>query len=595
MPANASNFPSLDAALLEAKRTDGKLYIPSGLWLAPGRTIAAGTIRSSWKVVVDADKTLEIFGDGPATVLRRDATFPLPPNLPNAPSRAAPLIDVGLNGNGQIRLHDLSVDGNEAALSTLEAGGLQTSQLFDGVRTSFSVEELGFNPDRPGMPNGKMTLTFHGIERSVTRGDYVVRAATATRPAEVTFRNPPSKGAILRLYPWTLWEQQSNIAVAGKAGTQGNSADFENIWLTGCVADGIKVAGNLQDVSFNRIDAAPRIRRLRNDIQISVVPTGRTIIRNSSLDRFGLEAAKAELPATQSLTFSNVEIGASFYISYGGDETHHVNMVADRLNYYGLSSVNNSFFKLIFTNGLFTNCDLANLRTVQNSSLTFRDCRMSRGSNFNDPDAVIPFDVIQTIGISDLLFERVVFDIPPHMTSGSVCQFSKPIAGSLPTPASVTFRDCTANANIDYVVKAQHCTQLVMEGGQMGVAKAAIQIAASQRKSAISVSNPAAWTGALFDIVSPPASAVAKIAAVALSGTFDFPGCVPLSAQTRTGSAIDWSGEITGEITAIFIVEFDPNNDVKGFPGLFLRQRPRRKKWKYLDTVAYGQTAYSLI
>jgi hypothetical protein len=605
MTVNASQFPSLAIALANAKASDGKLYIPSGIWIIPPIIVRAASaikpavMRSTWRIDVDPNASLEIFGEGVATILKRDPLVPLPPNFPSPnESDSGPVLHVTLNGNSRVTLRNICVDGSEIALSTIEAGGDQASGMFDSVKTRFTIAELGFEPNKP---NHKMTLTSHSIERRLFHDDFFRAPPAPGLPADVIFREPPPTGSLLRSYVWTLWEQQPNVRVSGQRGTQKNSALFDSIWLTGCVADGIQISGAMQDVSLNRIHASAKIRRFRSDIQISTIPLGKVAITNSSIGSFGCEAGPVEISENQEITLRNVEIETSLYVTYradiqnSGNSATRVNFNAERVNYYGRLTTRSSFFNFTAVRGGFKDCNLVHLQSVANSDLKFQDCRMKVGFDLAAPDAAVPITVDQRPGASDIMFENVVFDISANLQSGSVVAFSK-VATLPPTGASrATIRNCTATSRIDYFVNAQNSGSVVIGGGQLDAGKAIIHLADSNSKSKLSIANPSGWKGAILDI-KPSIAATPQWATVSVDGRFDYPTAHPLSVQTGIGNGITWHGSLVGEIIALFLVEFDPNGNEKGFPGLTLHEHipAHGKTWTYASTIDYGKSDYVL-
>jgi hypothetical protein len=86
-----------------AQRGDS-LYLPAGLWLIKANNGA--DLLSGWHINIPENKSLLIFGDGDATIIRREATQTL--------VKTSPLIWIATNDRINISFQNLLIDGNEA-------------------------------------------------------------------------------------------------------------------------------------------------------------------------------------------------------------------------------------------------------------------------------------------------------------------------------------------------------------------------------------------------------------------------------------------------------------------------------------------------
>jgi hypothetical protein len=124
------------------------LYLPGGLWLI--RANNGRDILSGWRISIPDNKSLLIFGDGDATIIRREATETL--------VKTSPLIGIVANDQINISFQNLLFDGNEAHCP------VDPSDPF-AYEQSANVKFLGSGN---GIPNN---ITFDNVAMTGCVGD----------------------------------------------------------------------------------------------------------------------------------------------------------------------------------------------------------------------------------------------------------------------------------------------------------------------------------------------------------------------------------------------------------------------------------------
>jgi hypothetical protein len=94
----------LNAVTAEAIAKGESLYLPAGLWLIKANT--RGITTSSWAINIPDRRSLLIFGDGDATIVRRQGTLQM--------DAGSPLVKIAANNDIQLTFQNLLFDGNEA-------------------------------------------------------------------------------------------------------------------------------------------------------------------------------------------------------------------------------------------------------------------------------------------------------------------------------------------------------------------------------------------------------------------------------------------------------------------------------------------------
>jgi hypothetical protein len=137
----------LQEATDKAIQRGDSLYLPAGLWLIKANN---GTNPlSGWHINIPENKSLLIFGDGDATIIRREATETL--------VKTSPLIWIAANDRINISFQNLLFDGNEAHCP------VDPSDLF-AHEQSANVKFLSGN----GTPNN---VTFDNVAMTGCVGD----------------------------------------------------------------------------------------------------------------------------------------------------------------------------------------------------------------------------------------------------------------------------------------------------------------------------------------------------------------------------------------------------------------------------------------
>jgi hypothetical protein len=136
----------LNAATADAIAKGESLYLPAGLWLIKANTRT--TVTSGWGINVPDRRSLLIFGDGDATIVRRQGT----PQM-DAGSR---LVQIVANNANQLTFQNLLFDGNEANCP-IDEGVVFNA---DGVTKQFAYQV----EDQEKEKGIGVTLTINGIE-----------------------------------------------------------------------------------------------------------------------------------------------------------------------------------------------------------------------------------------------------------------------------------------------------------------------------------------------------------------------------------------------------------------------------------------------
>jgi hypothetical protein len=564
-----------------AQRGDS-LYLPGGLWL-----IKANNGRdplSGWHINIPDNKSLLIFGDGDATIIRRETTE----TLENGPS----LIFVAANDKINISFQNLLIDGNETNCPTDKGFTFP----YDGTTRRF------FYTTTDATSDGKLTVTLitNGVEAIQNRGGFMKGGIYPNRFVDFTVP-PPSGTTTIRLYNIFAHEQSANVIFSSGTGTP-NNVTFDNVTMTGCVGDGFKANVQIQSLQVINWRSFGRTRRPRADIQLSRIPLQATNITNFIGDAIGWESGGTSA-ADHVINLSNMLVRGTFALA--GDSENHTNVNALNVTHlcqFGVGLPLSNFSKI---RGKFVNCSFVDTRSIRFCQVKFTGGKFTVLGSKANPTIANDIKILGNITNDFVEFNDVEFDWEGNVTSGKFVSTTEKFASVSPvaedaSPKIIRFMNCATLRNLDYFASANRCKAMLFDGGQIGGRIAAIRIESADARlpefvTNVTFNNPICWTSALVSIASAgDVGSVHDVKAnvrIMMFGSFDAEILKPISnTAIETHENITWIGGFTAAVAS------DPNGRIRGLPGLILRKSEPASdeivEWQYKQGKTYASMQY---
>jgi hypothetical protein len=508
----------LNKATTEAIARGESLYLPAGLWLIRANTRTTRT--STWVIDVPDRRSIIIFGDGDATIVRRQGTSQM--------EAASPLVQIVANSANQLTFQNLLFDGNEA--------------------------------------------------------------------------NCPIDEGIAFFY-----EQSANILFAPGSGIPDNIT-FNNVTMTGCVADGFKANVPIQSLQVTNWRSYGRTRRPRADIQLSRIPLQVTNITNFIGDAFEMEPS--ETNTEHIINLSNMLVRGAFDLAGDSGETlpNFANVNATNIKHLGQLGVGlspgSNFFRV---RGNFNNCSFVDTARIQSCDIRFDGGSFTVSGKVKDSSTAQDILIIhggddESTGFTDgkfIEFNGVTFKVRgTRVKTGAYFLESKKRIELKP---QTWFINCRAIDELDYFAISERNGTMLFDGGQLKGRIAAISISSgtggnSAGKPYVTkaiVKNIELWSSKFAIEI----GGVGNPVQIEMSGFFNAETIQPLSnTSPRTSPNITWIGGFIGSVTS------DPNGRIAGLPGLILRKSEpivpaptdsdRAIEWRYQKGKTYAAKDY---
>lgn len=573
---------ALNNAVRDAIRHDKPLYIPAGLWIIRADTGNPGQFGndttsqfSGWRIDLEPNRGLLVFGDGDLTVLRRQATWKMEKRTSIAwyiPATGA-----------AIAFHKLHFDGNEQACPIAEEVPV-TPAMADGLNRVFSFNIPSFVPDA-GRGAFGLTLTTNGHERMASHREKITSFPQPSMHSS-SFFEPPERGTIIRGYNLWAFEHGANL--------QAHSVDnpvprlaaivLDHVSMSNCVADGLRLTTSSDVTVVRHFRSQGRTRRPRLDIHLgSIAP--KTLISDFVGDFFGSEDAL--WPIGTAVELEDVTIRTNFYFS--GKQLMTIN--GNNLTYGGELGNGAPGGSFGTARGTIRNSRFVRWRALRNSELRFEGCVFVVGPTPGSPGEghALPVSVDGPAIREPVQFVACHFMAVDGLTHGNyvtVDGLRGLSEGTAPDNRPVVvFTNCTTETALDHFCKLDNRCKVILSGGKLAATRAIVHVL---RNHDVSVSDPSQWSGSVFEFGRGAiASDVIYPARIEMSGKIN-PLIVEPSFNRVIGynepqqsDKITWVGGFEGTIPV------DPNGRVHGLPGLELTQGAL--VWRYKNLDADGQ------
>lgn len=577
---NASNYAA----------SQGKaLYLPAGLWLIE----ASKGFSTGWTITIPHNKSLLIYGDGDATIIRRQAV-PLNTDLSMVQS-TSPLVWIKGNDGINLTFQHLLFDGNEANFPTHE-GFTFTG---DGFTTQFDYQ-IANDADEKGL---SVTFIIDGVESIQNRIDFEPGGEYPNR--FVRFADAPPVGTTIRLYKTFAYEQAANIKFVEVNGEIPNTITFDNVTMTGCVGDGFHANVPIQNLQVSNWRSYGRTRRPRADIQLSRIPLEATNITNFIGDAFEMEPS--ETNRDHIINLSNMLVRGAFDLAgdtkehINGDAPNFANVKATNIQHLGKPGIGLSFSSFTRVRGEFVNYSFVATEHILNCQIQFTGGTFKILGKKQTPTEADHIKIRQEQPSSSVEFNGVLFEYGKFeygkfeagkgVTSG---YFIESVYGTSDTNRIIRVINCRNLQQLDYFAQVDRCGTMIFDGGRIGGKIAALWITNGGGGSPPFVTNvlikdPEQWSSTLLDIGGK--SGFGGPTFITMTGSFNAEITQLVSNSSPSQSAhITWSGGFIGAVTS------DPNGRIRGIPGLILRwaEAPAgaNHEWRYKNGPVYAETVY---
>jgi hypothetical protein len=568
----------LNAATADAIAKGESLYLPAGLWLIKANTRT--TVTSGWGINVPDRRSLLIFGDGDATIVRRQGT----PQM-DAGSR---LVQIVANNANQLTFQNLLFDGNEANCP-IDEGVVFNA---DGVTKQFAYQV----EDQEKEKGIGVTLTINGIELRQSSRDYTRGGSYPSR--FVIFANAPRVGTKIRIHKPFFYEQSANVSFATGSGIP-NNITFENVTMTGCVGDGFKTNVPIQSLQVTNWRSYGRTRRPRADIQLSRIPLQATNITNFIGDAFEMEP-KRTANAEHIINLSNMLIRGAFDLA--GDEEAHsdgtpanfANVNANNIKHLGQFGVGLPFSNFFGVRGEFNNCSFVDTNRIQNCEIRFNGGSFAVSGKIDKPTTAEDIRIFHGADGKFVEFNSVTFKVRgTGVKSGAYFRENEAKTEFEP---QTWFINCRASDELDYFAASNRNGTMLFDGGQLKGKVAAILI--ENGSGSDSAGKPYVTKAIIKNLELWSSKSAIEIGStsgpiqIEMSGYFNAETIQP-SANSRplTSPNITWVGGFGGSVTS------DPNGRIFGLPGLILRKSEptvsdQIVEWRYQKGKTYAEKDY---
>lgn len=540
------------------------LYLPAGLWLVE----ANNAQNTGWTVTVPDNKSLLVFGDGDATIIRRRATTTL--------AKTSALIWIKANTGINLSFQNLLVDGNEANCPT-DSGFTFAGDGFTTIYP-YTVADAGADNKL------SVTLLTNEVEAIQNRGAFTKSGSYPNR--FITFTVAPSQGTKVRLYNIFAHEQSANMKFLPGGGTP-NNLTFDNVAMTGCVGDGFHANVHCQSLQVSNWRSFGRTRRPRADIQLSRIPLQATNVTNFIGDAF--ESEPSGTNAEHIINLSNMLVRGA--LDLAGDNQHFANVNAINVMHlcrFGVGLPFSNFYKV---RGKFVNCSFVGTNRIQRSQVEFKGGRFTIFGLTLEPAIADDIKIWHDLANNFVEFNDVAFDFQGRVTSGTFVSASVATADA---SRETRFINCRTTQKLDYFARANRCGTMLLDGGQIGgsIATVSIENGGTGNPAFITnviLKNPERWASGLASI-----GVVSGPVRVEMFGYFDAERLEPTSNTTPGMNAhITWIGGFTASVAS------DPNGRICGLPGLIMRKSEPAAgeitEWRYQNGETYASNVYDAV
>jgi hypothetical protein len=567
----------LNAATADAIAKGESLYLPAGLWLIKANTRTLAT--SGWAINVPDRRSLLIFGDGDATIIRRQGTLQM--------EAGSPLVQIAANNANQLTFQNLLFDGNEANCPINEGVVLNA----DGV-----TKQFGYQVENVDKEKGiGVTLTINGIDVLQSSRNYTLGGSYPNR--FVIFANAPLAGTKIRIHQPFFYEQSANVSFAKGSGIP-NNITFENVTMTGCVGDGFKTNVPIQSLQVTNWRSYGRTRRPRPDISLSRIPLQATNITNFIGDAFEMEPS--EINAEHIINLSNMLVRGAFDLA--GDAKEHsdgtppnlANVKGSNIKHLGQIGVGLAFSNFFRVRGEFNNCSFVNTARIQNCEIRFAGSSFAVSGKIKDPTIAEDIRILHGADGKFVEFNGVTFKVRgTGVKSGAYFLENK---ATTEFERQTWFINCRTINELDYFAVSNRNGTMLFDGGQLKGKIAAISIenggggddTGKPYVTKAIFKHPELW-GSKCAIAIGSTSGPIQIE---MSGSFNAETIQPISnTLPLTSPNITWVGGFVGSVTS------DPNGRIPGLPGLILRKSEPAVsdpviEWRYQKGKAYAEKDY---
>jgi hypothetical protein len=560
----------LTKASTEAAELGESLYLPAGLWLVK----AENGFSTGWTITIHDGKSLLIYGDGDATIIRRKAVSPQT-DLSTIQA-TSPMVWITANDAINLTFQHLLFDGNEANFPT-HKGFTFTG---DGVTRQFDYQIANADEGK-GL---SVTFIIDGIESIQNRINF-------ERGGEypnlfIRFAVAPPAGSTIRLYKTFAYEQAANVKFVETNGGIPNTITFDNVTMTGCVGDGFHANVPIQSLQVSNWRSYGRTRRPRADIQLSRIPQKVTNITNFIGDAFESEAY---LPNNEHVIhLSNMLVRGAFDLD-GGSNFANVN--AFHITHLAKPGIGLSFSRFSKVRGEFVNCSFVATDRILNCQVRFTGGKFTILGQKKRPSEADHIQIYQATPATSVDFEDVLFEHSAGSVSG---YFIESVSATSDTNRIIRVINCRNVQQLDYFAQVDRGGTMIFDGGRIGGKTAALWIANGGTGDPPYVTNvlikdPSEWTSTLMQI-GDSNGGFAGPTSIAMTGSFNAETTQLVSNPSPSQSAhVTWSGGFIGLVTS------DPNGRIRGLPGLILRSVGTGQEWRYRHTDLIAAMEYDLI
>ena len=547
---NRTQFNLCTAAAVTAV---GSVYVPAGTYdfLANNGTTSGCTIANA------ANQSLMIYGDGKASVLRREATSTL--------VDSSSIFRLQTASGNSFSFKDLMFDGNEANCP------IDEGQTFagDGVTVAFnytSTSQLSASWIVSGVESIQPQVDHTGVSPNWT----------------ATFLRAPAVGTTVKLSSIYKYEHCANIAMTGSAGLT-ESVSFDNVYMTGIIGDGFYMNVQFKRLHINNWISYGRTRRPRADIQFSRIPTISSNLNNITCD--ALESEPFGTVSTHTWNMNNILCRGT--LDLAGD-TVTANITATNVRQLGTYGVGLPICNLYAVKGFFTNCSFAKISRIQRCFTKFDQChfQVSEGKvTIGEADYI---QVWHDVAGAYIEIKNSTFDVDSGVTTG---YYITPLVATSDATRLISIADCRTLTTLDYFMIVNRMGSVVLDGGVLAGTTAVILISnIPSFVCNVDIRNPMLWTGGAIMSL----NTMTEVISINLAGFFR-PSIIPIIANGATTNAnVGFYGSLVATGTGT------PVGSVKGVQGMIYRVNNAvtgtAVEYRYNPTVLnrFGETGYTV-
>ncbi len=547
---NRTQFNLCTAAAVTAV---GAVYVPAGTYdiLANNGTTSGCTIANA------ANQSLMIYGDGKASVLRRESTSTL--------TDSSSIFRLQTATGNSYSFKDLLFDGNESNCP------IDEGQTFagDGVTVAFnyvSTAQLSASWIVSGVESVHPQVDHTGVSPNWT----------------ATFLRAPAVGTTVRLSELYTYEHCANVAMTGSSGLT-ESVSFDNVYMTGIIGDGFYMNVQFKRLHINNWISYGRTRRVRADIQFSRIPTISSNLNNVTCD--ALESEPFGTVSTHTWNMNNILCRGA--LDLAGD-TVNANITATNVRQLGTYGVGLPICNLYAVKGFFTNCYFAKISRIQRCFTKFDQChfQVSEGKVvIGEADYI---QVWHDVAGAYIEVKNSTFDVDAGVTTG---YYITPSVATADATRLISIADCRTLTTLDYFMTVNRMGSVVLDGGSLSGTTAVILISNVPTYACnVDIRNPQRWTGGAIMSL----NTMTETISINLSGFF-IPSVIPILTNAATTNAfVNFYGGLVATGTGT------PVGTVKGVQGMIYRINNAvtgtAVEYRYCPSVLnrFGETGYTV-